>query len=92
MLNRTSYVHVKIRKLCQLLAYLTDMKLVTEFDENFEDVRFVGKYGYLTIDYKHRTIFVMSHKITPQEQEIIEEIMLYLDWLETKKNINGLRL
>ena len=92
MLNRTSYVHDKIRKLCQLLAYLTDMKLVTDFDEDFEDVRFVGKLSYLTLDYKHNTIFVISHKITKQEQNIIEEIMICLDWLEVGHNINGLRL
>ena len=82
MLNNHNYLHVKIRKLLKYLEYLTDMKVITDLDQDFEDVRLVGKLSYITLDFKHNTCFAMSHKITRQEMEIIEEIMISLDWLE----------
>ena len=82
-LNNTTYVHIKIRKLCQLLAYLMNMELATDLSEEYSQIRFTGKYSYLTIDYDHKTCFALSHKITKKEQEIIEEIMICCQWLET---------
>lgn len=81
-LNKTSYVHVKIKKLSQYLAYLTGMDLVTDLYSDFEDIRFISKLSYLTLDFKHNVVFSMSHKITKEEQAIIEELMICLDWLE----------
>ena len=81
-LNNYSYVHVKIRKISQYLEHLTDMKLITDFNEDFEDVRFVGKLSYITLDYRHHTCFAMSHHLTKQEIQIIDEIMVCLNWLE----------
>ena len=80
-LNTKSYVHVKVRKLCQLLSYYTDMELTTDLSSNFNRLEFKNKLSYLIIDYEKNLCFAMSHKITRQEQEIIEEIMIYLDWL-----------
>ena len=82
-LNKTSYVHVTIRKLCQLLAYLTSMELTTDLTEEYNEIRFVGKLSYLTIDWSNKVCYAMSHRITKEEQAIIEEIMLYNNWLET---------
>lgn len=84
-LNNYSYVHVKIRKLCQMLAYYTDMTLVTDLNEEFTQLKFMNKLSYLIIDYDKNLCFAMSHKITKQEQQIIEELMICLSWLEVGK-------
>lgn len=87
-LNKHSYVHVKIRKLCQLLSYYTDMELTTDLSSNFNKLEFKNKLSYLIIDYEKNLCFAMSHKITRQEQEIIEEIMICLDWLKVGEMIH----
>lgn len=84
-LNNNSYVHLKIRKLCQLLAYETNMQLVTDLDKEFKKLRFANSLSYIYIDYDKNLCFSMMHKITKQEQIIIEELMVHLRWLEIGK-------
>lgn len=81
-LNDFSHVHVRVRKLCQLLAYYTKMDLVSDLSNEFDCIRFMNKLSYLTIDYRNRVCYSMSHRITREEQQIIEEIMINLKWIE----------
>jgi len=85
-LNNYSYAHVRVRKLCQLLEYHTNMKLLTNLSEEFQMLRFINELSYITIDYKHSTICVMSHKITAKEMDIIDEIQVTLGFMETVGN------
>lgn len=82
-LNETNYVHVKIRKMCQIIAYYSGMEQITDLSKDFKDIRFTNHVSYLTIDYKRNTCFSMCHRITKEEQELIEELMIYLNWLDT---------
>ena len=59
------------------------MKLLTDFDNEFVEVRLMNKYGYIIIDWRKNTVFTLSHKLTEVELEICNEIMLYLSCLET---------
>lgn len=86
-LNNTSYVHVIIRKLCLQLELLSGMKLVTDLGEEFYEIRFVDKLGYIVIDFRKDTCFTISHKLTKKEISAIDDIMLYCNWLETGEKI-----
>ena len=85
-LNKTSYCHVQIRLACYKLEQSSKMKLETNLDENFDQIRFKKQLGYITIDYKNNAVFVLGHKITVAEHDIIENIMSYCNWLETMSN------
>lgn len=86
-LNNQSYCHKRIRLLCFQLEALTDMKLVTNLSEEFDQVRFVGRLGYLIINFERNVCFALSHKITKDEQKVIEDIVVSLQWLETGRKI-----
>ena len=82
-LNEKSYVHVKIRGLCKLLEQISGLENITQLGEEFEEIQFIGKYSYIIIDYKKETILLLSYKLSTEELKIIEDIILYLHWLET---------
>lgn len=88
-LNTTSYVHVTIRQLCLQLELLSGMKLITELCEEFDEIRFIDKYGYIVIDYKKEACFTLSHRITKKETDTISDLMTYLKWLETGRKYNN---
>lgn len=79
-LNCHSFTHKKIRALVLQLELLSDMKLVTNF-ENFEDIRLLGKLGYITIDFKRNAVYTLGIKLDNKEWDIIKEILLYCNWL-----------
>lgn len=81
-LNRTSYVHKQIRLACFHLEQQTGMKLQTSLNKEFDILKFTGSYSYLTIDFRRQACFVMSHKLTKEETEIIDLIVTCLQWLE----------
>lgn len=86
-LNEKSYVHVKIRGLCKVLEQISGLEKITDLGGEFDEIQFLGKYSYIIIDYKKETILLLSYKLSAEELQIIEDINLYLNWLET-----GLRL
>lgn len=80
-LNTEAYAHKEIRKLCKQLEILSGMKLITDLGEDFEEVRYIDKYGYIIIDFWHDTCFTLSHKITKAEWRIIADLLIELSWL-----------
>ena len=84
-LNTTSHVHKKIRLLCFQLQQMTEMSLVTDLGAEFKEIQFAGKLGYIIIKYKRKACFALGHHITKAEWQTIQDILLYLDWLETGK-------
>lgn len=92
-LNETAYTHKQIRKACQQLELLTDMKLVTDLSNDFNQIRFVNKLGYILIDYRNEACFILGHKLSHVEWQLVQDVMLYCNWLETgekysKRNTN----
>lgn len=90
-LNYTSYAHLKIRKLCSQLEFLSELALITNLDEEFVELRFMSKIGYIIIDYRNEAVFTLSHKLTEIEFEICSELMVQCNWLETGENIKYLK-
>lgn len=86
-LNNHSHVHVTIRKLCLQLEMLSEMKLITDLSDDFYEVRFVDKFGYIVIDWRKKACFSLSHKLTPKEMAVINDITIYLNWLEIGENV-----
>lgn len=82
-LNEKSYVHVKIRELCKLLEQISCLENITNLGGEFDEIQFIGKYSYIIIDYKKETILLLSYKLSAEELEIIRDINLNLNWLET---------
>lgn len=80
-LNKTSYLPVKVRVLCQKLECSTGMKLITNLSEEFEDVRFKGKISYVIIAFKEQAIYTLSHSLTKDEMAMIEDIIIYLRFM-----------
>jgi hypothetical protein len=83
VLNKYSYVHLQIRKLSSQLEVISGMKLITDFDNEFVEVRFMNTLGYIVIDWRRNAIYTLSHSLNAVEMEIVKDIMLYCDWLET---------
>ncbi len=86
-LNCHSFTHKKIRALTLQLEFLSDMKLVTDF-KNFNEIKLLGKLGYITIDYERNAVYTLGIKLTPTEMEIVKEILLYCKWLATADDIS----
>lgn len=82
ILNKTSYTHKQIRLACYILEQETGMTLKTDLSQEFQILKFEGKLSYLTIDYKKQVCFAMSHKLTKTEMELIDTIVVYIQWLE----------
>lgn len=89
-LNNNSYVHVRIRKLCSQLEILTSMRLITDINGDFEELKFVNSLGYITIDWQKKACFTLSHHLNDVELHIAEDLILNLSWLETGKRIREL--
>lgn len=87
-LNNHSYVHKKIRILCYAIEQSTNLKLITNFDNDFSDIRFMSRYSYLTIDYLHNTIFAMCIKLDKKQIEIIDDIITMLNWITIGETIS----
>ena len=82
-LNNTSYCHKHIRLLCFQLEKLTELKLVTDLSEEFNQIRFVNSLSYIIVDIKHNACFTLSHALTNKEWQNVREIILYCEWLLT---------
>ena len=87
-LNKSSYVHISIRKMCLQLELLADMKMITDLSDDFTEIKFINKLGYILIDYRNEACFTLSHHLTKLEMSIIEDIMLYCNWLELGIRVN----
>ena len=85
-INEHSHVHKKIRMLCYQLELLSDMKLISDFT-SFDEIKLLGKLGYITIDFKRNAVYSLGIKLTKIEWDIIKEILTYCQWLETGLNI-----
>lgn len=81
-LNNHSHVHVTIRRLCLQLEMLSEMKLITDLSDDFYEVRFVDKFGYIVIDWRKKACFSLSHKLTQKEMAVINDLIIYLRWLD----------
>ena len=80
-LNNHSYCHKRVRLLCIQFESLSELKLATNLDEEFNDIRFMNGLSYVIIDYKHSKWFAMSYKPSKEEWETLKEIMIYCSWL-----------
>lgn len=90
-LNNKAHVHLLIRKKCMQLELLTNMKLITNLSEGFVEIRFMNTLGYVVIDFRKETCFTLSHKITPVELQLVQDIMIYCNWLEIGEKINEIK-
>lgn len=84
VLNKYSYAHLKIRKLSAQLEAISGMKLITDFDNEFVEVRFMNTLGYIVIDWRRNAVYTLSHKLNPVELNIVDNLMVHLNWLELK--------
>ena len=81
VLNNYSYVHKKIRSLCYLFEQSTQLQLVTNLSNDFDCIKFCNAYSYVTIDFANSTIFVMCIKLDKSQFALIEDILIYTQWL-----------
>ena len=88
-LNEHSAVHVRIRKCCQQIELLANMKLVTDLSQEYDQIRFVNKLGYIHIDYRNETCFTLGIHLNDLELQIVKDIMLFNNWLETGEKIQN---
>ena len=84
VLNKHSYAHLQIRKLSAQLEAISGMKLITDFDNEFVEVRFMNTLGYIVIDWRKKAVYTLSHKLNAVELNIIDNMMVHLNWLEPK--------
>ena len=82
-LNTTSHVHKKIRLLCTQLELLSGMKLATDLSQEFDQIRFYSPLSYIMIDYKKNACFTLSYNMSKDEWSAVQDIILYLNWLQT---------
>lgn len=80
-LNDTAYVHKEVRNLCSQFELVSGMKLITNLSEEFEEVRFLDKYGYVIIDFWEGSFYVLSHRLTYIELRLLIDIKIDLQWL-----------
>ena len=71
-LNTHSYVHVKIRLLCNFVEIKTGLKLITNLSE----------YSYINIFYKKNAYTSLSVKLDKTVRDAIEDILFNLNWLD----------
>lgn len=86
-LNTTSYVHVKIRFCCQKLENITGLKLETNLSKEFKLIEFRNEFSYLTIDWENETYSTLSFHLNKAQEQLVQDIMLYLNWLETFRKV-----
>lgn len=88
VLNNHAFVHKKIRILCYKLEEISGLKLVTNLNRNMVEIKLSGSYAHIIIDYRNSAILVLNHKLTDQEMLIIEDIMIYMNWLEVGEKVS----
>lgn len=82
VLNNHAFIHKKIKVLCYRLEQLSGLKLVTNLSKQMKEIKFEGSFAHIIIDYRNNAIFVLNHKLIDQEIILIQDIMLYSNWLE----------
>ena len=90
-LNKTSYVHKVIRLFCFYLEQSTGLQMITNLDEEFEEIQFKGKLSYLVIDWKNEMYSVLSHRVTQKEADIIDDIKSVLPVKKKGNNVQKCR-
>lgn len=80
-LNHHSYVHKLIRYDIALLEAKSGLKLATSLNGDIQSILFFNELSYLRIDVEQMLCFSMSHSITKEEAELIEDIIFLFDWL-----------
>ena len=88
-LNKTSYVHVKIRQLCAYFEAITGLKLATNLSADFNEIFFMNQLSYIKIDYQNETLYVLSYRIGSAEEYIIDYLVTLCNWLELDKKISN---
>lgn len=91
LLNNISYLHVRIRKLCDQLEFLSGLKMITNLDEEFVEIRLMSRHSYIIINWRKNTVFTLCHKLTEVELAICNELMINCNWLETGENIKYMK-
>lgn len=81
-LNTHSYVHVKIRLLCNFVEIKTGLKLITNLSDNFSVITFQNEYSYINIFYKKSVYTSLNTRLDKVVRDAIEDIILYLEWLD----------
>lgn len=81
-LNTHSYVHVKIRMLCNFVEMKTGLKLITNLSDNFSVITFQSEYSYINIFYKKNAYTSLSVKLDKTVRDAIEDILFNLNWLD----------
>ena len=84
-LNNVSYVHKYIRIACQQLEQLENIKLCTELSQEFTEVMFTGDGLFIIIDYMNKTWFFKGREVKAECLALIDDIIVYLGWLEIGK-------
>lgn len=82
VLNNSSYVHISIRKICSQLELLSGMTFITDLDNEFVELRFMNKYGYIVINWRKNAIFTLGYKLDQVELDLAYTLMIYCNWLE----------
>ena len=80
-LNNTSYVHIKIKKLCSQLELLSGTKLITDLNDEFNEIRFIDKLGYIVLDFNNLAIFTLGRKLDPVQLQLATDIINYCDFI-----------
>lgn len=89
-LNNYSHLHKRIAKACNQLALLTKTQLVTDLTDEFEEIRFLDKFGYIVIDFHRCAVYTLGHKLDNIEFMLAQDILVNCDWLETGLHIDKL--
>lgn len=81
-LNTHSYVHLKVRCLCNFIEQKTGLQLVTNLADNFSVITFQDAYSYINIFYKKCVYTSLNRKLDITVRDAIEDIIMYLAWLD----------
>jgi hypothetical protein len=69
------------------MQQLTELPLVTNLDEDFDELRWEDELSHIVINYKRSACFNMSHKMTEPEWKTAQDIMLFCQWLQTGEKV-----
>ncbi len=64
--------------------------MITNLSEEFKQITFVDKLGYIVIDHKRNACLTLCHKLTKVETATIDDIMCRWNWLETGYKVEKL--
>ena len=74
---------------CYQIELITGMKLVTDLSQEFTQIQFMNKLGYIIIDYERNAVLSLGHKMNDVELNLVQDVMMYLDWLSTGEIIKN---